>query len=173
MTPFNQWVSENNVDSIIPKKNYSKGWWDYIEFIRELHSTFNVECKDVHVMDKYVIGTPPPEETLVLPLIHFEINGVKLYLKQDFSCGGFYDTWIVSINLNEKTLDFNLKKYINNVELDKKEINPVFIDAFIKPFVINKIMFNNYKKGLNKFTGTLNSDLDLYCFLKILNLELI
>lgn len=166
MKKLDQWVGENNVENITPKKNYSKGWWDYIDFIRMLSSKFNVEA---YVVNTYEIGTPPPEEKLTLPIIFIEINKVKFYLKEDFSYSGFYDAWLVSVDFGKNPCTFNLRKYINKVDINTLNYKEGFVKSSLLPFEENKIMYENYKKESTKFTGTVESEFDIYVLLKICN----
>jgi hypothetical protein len=50
---FNEWICDNNVNPIL---NYSKGWWDYIEFARRLGEKINAK---ITVVDTYIVNTPP------------------------------------------------------------------------------------------------------------------
>jgi hypothetical protein len=164
MKTLDRWINENNVDKLTPKKNYSKGWWDYIEFIRMISAKFNVEA---YVVNTYEIGTPPPEEKLILPIIFIEINEIKFYLKEDFSYSGFYDAWLVSVDFGDNLSSFNFKNYINNIDIETIDYKKGFVESSLLSFVDNNIMFENYKKGKLKFTGTVESEFDLYILLKL------
>lgn len=158
MQNIDKWVCENTVDKMIPKKLYSKGWWEYIEFIRMLSSKFKSEA---FVVDSYDINTPPPEEIITMPLVCIKIEDITFYIKQDFSYSGFHDAIVVSVVL-ENSLVEKLHKYINNIYFDEK-----FINKMVKPLVDNKIMFENYKSNKMKFTGTVDSEFDLYTLIKV------
>jgi len=168
MLYLNDWISRFNVDQEQPRKNYSKGWWENIEFIKLFTSQLDINEDEIFVLEGYEIGTPPPEETLILPLIVFEMNRVKFYLKSDFSTSGFFDSWLISVDCQQSLIDVDLSKYINDIFIEKAMGNS-FKSRFFKPFIKNNILFENYKKYHNKFSGTVATDLDLYCLLKIIN----
>jgi hypothetical protein len=72
-------VGENN----IPKHfEYGKGWWDYVELVRQFASKFDIE--DLRVVGHYVVDTPPPEEKLPMPSVALSRRGVLVALKHDF-----------------------------------------------------------------------------------------
>jgi hypothetical protein len=164
MKPLEHWVNDNNVDTILPKKNYSKGWWEYIDFIRTLSSAFNVEAR---VISSYEIDTPPPEEKLILPLILLQINGIDFYIKQNFSYSGFYDCWLVSVNFNGLNQKYCLRDFINDVDFNKKGFRDGFVEDSVITFVTNNIMNQNYNINKLKFTGTVESNFDVYTLLKV------
>ena len=164
MKSLDKWINDNNVDAILPKKNYSKGWWEYIDFIRTLSSAFNAEA---YVFSEYEIGTPPPEEKLILPLIFIQINGIDFYLKENFSYSGFYDAWLISVDFKDLEPHFCLRNFINDVDFRKKGFRKGFIEEAVSTFAINNIMNENYNKNKSKFSGTVDSNFDVYTLLKV------
>jgi hypothetical protein len=160
---FNKWVTENNIDKL--NKNYTKGWWEYIEFIRLLSDKIDAS---VCVIADYEVHTPPPEETIILPLILLEVEGHKLYLKEDFSYCGFFDSWTVSIE-SDKIQKLDFKNYLNEIKSKQTLINEGFRASFhatlINDFAQNNIFYSN---ETNKITGTVKDEYDLYALIKFL-----
>lgn len=87
---FDKWVNDNNPDSYL---SYSKGWWDYIEFIRSICDKFN--CSKVVVVSTYIMETPPPKEKLLMPVVSLEIDQIRFIMKMDF--GGLPPYWTLSV----------------------------------------------------------------------------
>jgi hypothetical protein len=87
---FDRWVNDNNPDE---RLQYRKGWWDYIELIRRLMSKF--EAQEAQVVAAYVMGTPPPQEELLMPVVKFAVGPTEYVFKYDF--GVFPECWTVSI----------------------------------------------------------------------------
>jgi hypothetical protein len=56
-------VCAHNPDSSL---SYGKGWWDCVEFMRRLRDQHGLEAIDVAAI--YRMGTPPPCETLLMPV---------------------------------------------------------------------------------------------------------
>jgi hypothetical protein len=73
------WVCAHNPD---PSLSYGKGWWDCVEFMRHMRDQHGLEAIDVPAM--YRMGTPPPCETLLMPLYRIRHHGLDCYLKTDF-----------------------------------------------------------------------------------------
>jgi hypothetical protein len=163
-----EWITENNVDSISSKKNYSKGWWDYIDIIRILEGKFNFQP---FVVSSYNITTPPPSEELTLPLVLCRFDNFDAYIMENFSYSGFYDTWLVSIKtISDKNLD--ISNFINPIILDRKDYKEGFIESSISDFKSQGIFYHNFIKNEKEFTGTVESEYDLYALLKKIKSDL-
>src|SRR5262245_16948136 len=94
---FDRWVSENN----IPEKfEYSKGWWDYVEFVRRLARRCNAD--DVRIIGHYIIDTPPPCERLPMPAVAITLPSVAFALRFDFGSWSLKHReiceWVVSVD---------------------------------------------------------------------------
>lgn len=159
-----EWISENNVDSSYPKKNYSKGWWDYIEIVRLFEEKLNFQS---YVIDSYQITTPPPSEKLILPIVLCKFDNFDAYIMENFSYSGFYDAWLVSIKTDyERKLD--ILDFINPIILNKKGYKKGFVESSISDFKSQNIFFSNFNNNEKEFTGTVESEYDLYTLLKII-----
>ena len=158
---FNEWVSKNNIDNL--NKKYSKGWWEYIDFIRRLESKVNGA---VFVVGNYEVNTPPPEETIVLPIILLEVNNYKFYLKEDFSYSSFFDQWMISIESDKEIMDLSnhLSKIKSKEELIEEGFKSLFHDKLIKDFKNNNLIFMDNGKQIS---GTVSDELDLYALIKL------
>lgn len=88
---FDRWVNNNNPDEQL---QYRKGWWDYIELIRRLMWKF--ETREAQVVATYVMGTPPPQEELLMPVVRFAVGSTQYIVKYDF--GVYPERWTVSIS---------------------------------------------------------------------------
>lgn len=162
---LDKWVVINNVS---PKeKNYSTGWWDYIELVRKIEEKTNAK---IEVFSEYEIMTPPPSEFLKLPLIKLSYSDADIYIKEDFSNGGFLDCWMVSV-ISKKEI-VNLRKHINDVKTKKELIERGFLervfDKEIKVFKKENLLFNSYNDNQKKFTFTVEDEYDLFTALNII-----
>ena len=72
------WVCAHNPDLSL---SYGKGWWDGIEFMRMLRDHHGLEVVDVPAT--YLMETPPPCETLLMPVYRLQHQGLECYLKTD------------------------------------------------------------------------------------------
>jgi hypothetical protein len=84
------WVCAHNPD---PSLSYGKGWWDCVEFIRRMRDQHGLETIDVPAT--YRMGTPPPCETLLMPVYRIRHHGLECYLKTDFDL--LPPNWFLSI----------------------------------------------------------------------------
>src|SRR5882724_2741272 len=88
------WVSAHNPD---PSLSYGKGWWDCIEFMRRLHDQHGLEALDVPAT--YHMETPPPCETLLMPVYRIRHHGLVCYLKTDFHT--LPPNWFLSVSTSQ------------------------------------------------------------------------
>lgn len=162
---LDNWVSNNNINQ--DKKNYSKGWWDYIEILRKIESKTNPAMS---VLAEYEIMTPPPSEFLKLPLIELSYGKVKLYIREDFSNGGFFDEWIVSVESKEEII--GIEKYINDIKSKEELVDLGFKSHFYqkltKDFMENNILFDKYQNNKKRFTFTVEDEYDLFTIINII-----
>tara|TARA_Y100001960_G_scaffold331182_1_gene427371 strand:+ start:2004 stop:2507 length:504 start_codon:yes stop_codon:yes gene_type:complete len=162
---LNNWITENHI--LQEKKNYSKGWWDYIELVRKIESKTNAK---IEVFSEYEIMTPPPSEFLKLPLIKLSYNDADIYIKEDFSNGGFLDCWMVSVISKKEVI--NIRKYINDIktkeELKEKGFLDKVYDNQIKVFKKENLLFNSYNDNQKKFTFTVEDEYDLFTAINII-----
>jgi hypothetical protein len=155
---FNRWVNDNNVD---PKLNYCTGWWEYIEFVRRISEKLNAK---VFVVDTFKMGTPPPEEVLLMPVILLETNDYDFYIKEDFSYGGFFDEWLISVNCKSGAVTKDISNYINPLnDVAVEDFKEGFIDKVRVGFSENDLIFDSYSEtNAIKFTGTVLDELELF-----------
>lgn len=162
---LNNWITENHI--LQEKKNYSKGWWDYIELVRRIESKTNAK---IEVFSEYEIMTPPPSEFLKLPLIKLSYSDADIYIKEDFSNGGFLDCWMVSVVSKKEII--NIRKHINDIktkeELKEKGFLDKVYDNQIKVFKKENLLFNSYNDNQKKFTFTVEDEYDLFTALNII-----
>lgn len=162
---LNKWVEINNISQ--KEKNYSSGFWDYIELVRKIEEKTNAK---VDVYAEYEIITPPPSEFLKLPLIKLSYSDADIYIKEDFSNGGFLDCWMVSV-VSQKEI-FNLRKHINNIKTKKELKQERFLekvyDRQIEVFQKEKLLFDSYNKNKKRFTFTVKDEYDLFTALNII-----
>jgi hypothetical protein len=91
------WVCAHNPD---PSLSYGKGWWDGIEFMRKLRDQHGLETVDVPAT--YLMETPPPCETLLMPVYRIRHQSLECYLKTDF--GLLLPNWFLSIRTPERLI---------------------------------------------------------------------
>ena len=83
-----QWIGRHNPPA---GKQYAKGWWDSAELVRVL-------CPDSRcrrVIGQFLMRTPPPAETLVMPVVALRLKGAKVVLKNNF--GWWPNEWLACI----------------------------------------------------------------------------
>mgnify|MGYP000312490341 CR=1 FL=1 len=162
---LNEWVTKNCRTE--EKKNYSKGWWNYIEFIRKIESKTNAK---IEVFSEYEIMTPPPSEFLKLPLIKLSYSDADIYIKEDFSNGGFLDCWMVSV-VSKNELN-NIRKHINDIKTKQELKEMGFLDKVyskqIEVFKKENLLFDSYNENKKKFTFTVEDEYDLYTAINII-----
>jgi hypothetical protein len=93
VTEFDRWIAANPIPE---NYEYGKGWWDYVEFIQRFAEKF--EINDVRVIGRYIIETPPPEESLPMPAVALYGQGALVGLKWDFGKMRMWPLeWTVSV----------------------------------------------------------------------------
>jgi hypothetical protein len=137
-TEFDRWVGENN----IPKHfEYGKGWWDYVELVRQFASKFNIE--DLRVVGHYVVHTPPPEEKLPMPAVALTRRGVLVALKHDF--GGLArcpKEWTVSVRRRTPYRGPIFGLFDPTVDLRQLRVDGLAPDFVFAPYGDNQTEFS-------------------------------
>jgi hypothetical protein len=87
---IHQWINDNNPS---PKLSYGKGWWDYVTFLYHLDELYGQN--KTTIVSTYEMGTPPPEETLFMPVARLETDRATFIMKTQFD--GFNPAWTVSV----------------------------------------------------------------------------
>lgn len=152
--PFDEWVSNNNTQSL----NYSKGWWDFIEVIREFSEKFSA---DVFVSGVYSFETPPPCEIIEFPLIKFKTKTYECYIQEYFSFSFFEDSIIISVSFVDSSYYYNFDKYLNPISKHSQLYK-------IKEGIIN--FEDHTPANFKQFTGTVADFWELFSFLKHLEI---
>ena len=162
---FEDWVIKNHI--LQEKKNFSKGWWDYIDLIRKIKEKTKAK---ISVFAEYEIMTPPPSEFLKLPLIKLSYTDVDIYIREDFSNGGFFDSWLLSVS--SKLELFGLEKHINDIktksEIEDLGFRNTFYPKLVKDFKDSNILFEKYKDNKKRFTFTVEDEYDLLTIINII-----
>lgn len=176
---FEQWVNDNNPDG---NANYQKAFWDWIETIRRLASLLgprkgnnaafsayrssgsrlrpDPDRVELKVVGTITYDTPPPQESISMPVVFFETANVRAYIAYWFSVEPILPSYIVAIDKrsipedheydlddilffetrqNEATETHNTNDY-HTLELFKKMEGKVVCDQNAKrnlPFCVN------------------------------------
>ena len=85
-----EWVSEHNPSSGL---SYGKGWWDYVTFLYHLDELYG--SNRTTVVSTYELATPPPRETLLMPVARLETDRAVFIMKAQFD--GIEPAWTVSV----------------------------------------------------------------------------
>jgi hypothetical protein len=153
MEPVNiyQWVNDHNPS---PKLSYGKGWWDYVTFLYHLDELYG-ENKTA-VVSTYEMRTPPPEETLLMPVVRLETDRAAFIMKMQFSLPE--PAWTVSV-IREQSERLPLYGLID----EQEELSPAAIDGFAAAWV-----FPSYAKSPARFTARVDDDWNLYSFIWVI-----
>jgi hypothetical protein len=166
---FDEWVGNNNVDRSTVVKNYGKGWWEYIGFIRVIASKIDAK---VYVVSTYEMGTPPPQEMLLLPVILLETKKHDFFIKESFAYGGFFDEWLVSVVCKEGSIDKEVGRHINKLKTDGESVKngyrKGFIDEVVAGFKETDLLFKSCSENDSRFTGTVLDKYDLVCLINVI-----
>lgn len=147
---FDKWVNDNNLDMEL---SYRKGWWDYIEFVRELDAKF--KFVELNVISTYVMETPPPTEELLMPVIKLTHENCSFILKTVF--GPLPPYWNVSIERNADNR-FNVIGLFNEKIDHTNENIPGFEREWIYP---------SYFENPRRFTCQLDDEWDVYALIRL------
>ena len=146
-----QWVNDNNPDESL---SYRKGWWDYIEFIYRIMQKFKTD--DAEVVGTFEMRTPPPRETLTMPVVKIVIGNLTAVVRLDFS--KVSDVWIVSISRSSEYAESNinfLQDDIDNLDVPV----PGFPDEYL---------FGSFNNNKRKFTCLPKDEYDVVTLLTVL-----
>ena len=92
-TQFALWASDHQPPNHF---QYGKAWWDFVESVQMLQSKFEIE--DVRVVGQHMVKTPPPEESLPMPVVAFVTEHVTVTFKWDFGAVCRWpQEWTVSV----------------------------------------------------------------------------
>lgn len=131
---WNQWVNDNNPSREL---QYGKGWWDYIEIVRRITGKFGIE--NVQVVATYTMHTPPPKETLFMPVLKFGNQKANIIIKNDF--GNYPETFTCSIDLFDNALGEIYHLFDPARDLRTGKIDGFQKDWVYEPYSINKSRF--------------------------------
>lgn len=114
---FDEWVSSNNP---VSSSHYSKAFWSWIETVRRLstllgprrgdnpsdtaYKSSGVKLgADKNRVDLQVVGTiqydtPPPEESISMPVVRFETANFCAYMAHWFSVEPFLPSYVVAVD---------------------------------------------------------------------------
>ena len=146
-----QWVNDHNPS---PQLSYGKGWWDYVTFLYDLDGLYG--NNRTTVVSTYEIITPPPQETLLMPVARLETDRATFIVKTQFD--GIDPAWTVSV-IRDGAERFPLYGLIDEHE----ELATDKIDGFAPDWV-----FPCYATSPARFTGRIKDDWQLYAFIWVL-----
>lgn len=146
------WVCAHNPD---PSLSYGKGWWDGIEFMRMLRDHHGLEAVDVPAT--YLMETPPPCETLLMPVYRLRHQGLECYLKTDF--GPLPPNWFLSIRTPERlTRTYDLFDPARDWRRE-----PRYLDGFREAW-----RYPSFVESPLCFTCAVDSEMDVYMLIRLL-----
>lgn len=131
---LDHWVNNNNPADHL---QYRKGWWDYIVTLRRLAWKFNVDC--LEVVGTYKMGTPPPEEILLMPVVKLVAGATEFIVKYDF--GTFPEAWTVSVKAAANMHQSTLGLFRTDAELRGKTIDGFDSSMIFGPYAENPAQF--------------------------------
>lgn len=146
-----RWVNDHNPS---PKLSYGKVWWDYVTFLYHLDEPYGPNR--MAVVSTYEMGTPPPEETLLMPVARLKTGGATFIMKMQFSLPE--PAWTVSV-IRQRTERLPLYGLIN----EHDELSPAAVDGFDPEWV-----FPCYAKSPARFTARVEDDWQLYTLLWVI-----
>jgi hypothetical protein len=92
---LDRWVAAHHPDAA---HAYGKGWWECIECMRRLRDQHGWEALEVPATD--LMETPPPSETLRMPVYRMQHHGMACSVKTDF--GPLPPCWFLRIRTPER-----------------------------------------------------------------------
>jgi hypothetical protein len=147
---LDHWVSDNNPSDYL---QYRKGWWDYIEILRRLASKFDIN--HLEVVGTYKMGTPPPREVLLMPVVKLAAGATEFIVKYDF--GTFPEAWTVSMKVATHRYQSMLGLFHPDADLRGKRIDG--FDA--------SMIFGPYAENPTQFTCEVEDEWDLVTLFRI------
>jgi hypothetical protein len=146
------WVCAHNPD---PSLSYGKGWWDGVEFIRFLRDRLGLEAVDVPAT--YLMDTPPPRETLLMPVYRIRHQGMECYLKTDF--GVLPPNWFLSMRTPER---LGQTYGLFDPSRDWRR-EPQYLDGFREAW-----RYAPFAESPTCFTCAVESEMDVYMLIRLL-----
>lgn len=83
---FEHWVADHEPGA---RARWGEAYWHYVELIHEWARKF--DARAVEVVGVNQVRTPPPEETVRLPIVRMTFRGASVVLRHDFA--GWPGTW--------------------------------------------------------------------------------
>ncbi len=153
MKPVNiyQWVNDHNPS---PKLSYGKGWWDYVTFLYHLDELYG--RNRTTVVSTYEMLTPPPQETLLMPVARLETDRATFIMKRTFDSIGKH--WTVSV-IPDRAVRLSLYDLID----ESGTLVADEFDGFAADWV-----FPCYANSPARFTARVEDDWQLYAFIWVI-----
>jgi len=146
-----QWVNDHNPS---PKLSYGKGWWDYVTFLYHLDELYGRDRTTV--VSTYEMTTPPPQETLLMPVVRLKTDRATFIMKTLFD--GIDAAWTVSV-----IRDGGKRLPLYGLIDEHEELAADKVDGFAADWV-----FPSYAKSPSRFTGRIKDDWQLYTFIWVI-----
>jgi hypothetical protein len=146
-----EWVSGHNPS---PKLSYKKGWWDYVTFLYHLDELYGKN--KTTVVSTYDMRTPPPQETLLMPVARLETDRAAFVMKTTFD--GIWPDWTVSVTRNSAA-----RIPLFGLIDEHEELAAGKIGGFAAEWV-----FPCYAKDPARFTCRIEDDWQLYTFIWVI-----
>ena len=146
------WVATHNPD---PALSFGKGWWDCIEFMRTLRDRHGLEAVDVPAT--YQMETPPPCETLLMPVYRMQHHGLKCYLKTDFHV--LPPNWFLSVQTPERLPQIY---GLFDPARDWRQ-EPRYLEGFREEW-----RYPPFSESPLRFTCAVESEMDVYMLIRLL-----
>jgi hypothetical protein len=153
-----QWISENQPPD---SHQFAHGWWSLAEFLQEL--SYDFEGFEFGVMSSFLMETPPPSSTILMPLVSARSSNFEIIFKE---------SWILDPN------------YTVTVKWGFPEpllIPPNILLSILEPIdPKNKWLLRDfpeehlhepYLKGATAFSGSVKNQPLLYAFFHVLSFE--
>jgi len=150
--PFDPWVCDNQPG---PEAQYDEGWWDAIEFVRYLQGRFPIES--VAIIGDFDMQTPPPTETLRMPVFRLRLSDLDLCLTNDFSVLEPY--WAASVSIIQDDCRFEPYGLLGPLQRWKRSLIETFPPEW---------RFSPYSAGARQFSCGLADEYAVYAFLWLL-----
>ena len=146
------WVSAHNPD---PSLSYGKGWWECIEFMRRLREQHGLEAIDVPAT--YQMETPPPSETLLMPVYRIRHRGLECYIRTDFHI--LPPNWFLSVSTSQPLAQtYGLFDPARDWRLEPRELDGLRQEWRYPPFAESPM----------RFTCAVDTEMDVYMLLRLL-----
>ncbi len=146
------WVNAHNPD---PSLSYSKGWWECIEFIRFLRDQHGLEAIDIPAT--YEMKTPPPCETLLMPVYRIRHSSLECYIKTDFEI--LPPNWFLSVTASQPLAQtYGLFDPARDWRRE-----PRYLDGLQEEWC-----YPSFAESPMRFTCAVDTEMDVYMLLRLL-----